>query len=347
MNPAELGFSMPPEWSQHSATLMEFPVREALWPEPFEDILEAYGDIAKKVSRFEPVKLIVRPDMVKQAIEVCGSDIEILEMEHNDSWARDNGPTFIKNAKGEIAGINWKFNAWGGKYPYELDDLVAPRVLELLGVPRFDVPMVLEGGSIHVDGEGTLITTEECLLNRNRNAHLTKGEIEEILKRNLNIKKIIWLKRGLYGDDTDGHVDNVACFARPGVILIQTCSERDNPNYELSEQNLEILRSEADAKGRTFEIIQIEQPAEAYYGDLFLTLSYINFYFVNGGIILPQFGGEFAAADKAAKEVLESTFPDREIVTIDGMKIIRGGGNVHCLTQQIPAGTPANLQGGI
>jgi len=343
MNPAELGFSMPPEWSQHLATLMEFPVREALWPEPFEDILEAYGDIVKKISRFEPVKLVVRPDMVEKAVEVCGPDIEILQMEHNDSWMRDNGPTFVKNDRGEIAAINWKFNAWGEKYPYEMDDLVAPKVLEALGVPRFDVPIVLEGGSIHVDGEGTLITTEQCLLNKNRNPNLTKGEIEDVLKNNLNVKKIIWLKQGLYGDDTDGHVDNVACFARPGVILIQTSSDPSNPNYETSKENLEILRNETDAKGRTFEIIQIEQPAEAYYNDLLLTLSYINFYFVNGGIILPQFGGKYAETDKMAKEVLKSTFPDREIVTIDGLKIIRGGGNVHCLTQQIPAGVPAKL----
>lgn len=341
ISPADLGFRMPAEWARHSRTLMAWPIREAIWPEPFEEILHTYSDILKKIARFEPVTLVVKPDVSKEAAEFCGTGVEILELKHDDSWMRDNGPTFVRNDRGELLGINWIFNAWGGKYPCGNDNLVAPGLLEHLGVPCLNVPIVMEGGSIHTDGEGTLLTTEECLLNSNRNPHLRKEEIESILKECLNIQKVIWLRKGLYGDDTDGHVDNVACFAKPGAILIQTSSDPGNPNYEISKENLELLGNSADAKGRPFEIVQIEQPGESYYEELYLTLSYINFYFVNGGIVLPQFGGDFADTDRFAKSVLEKIFPEREIVTVNGMPIIRGGGNVHCLTQQMPEGLPA------
>ncbi len=343
MFPAELGFKMPPEWEKHMGTFMEWPIKEALWPEPYEEVLNAFADVAKKISGFEPVIMIARPDLAEQAAKYCGEDIKIVEMVHDDSWMRDNGPTFIKNDKGELAGINWMFNAWGGKYPYKNDNLVASKLLQSLEIPCFDASIVMEGGSIHVDGEGTLLATEECLLNKNRNPHLTRSEIEDTLKNYLGIEKIIWLKNGLYGDDTDGHIDNVACFARPSTILIQTTSNPDNPNYHRSVENLKTLRDAKDAKGRSFEIIEIEQPEEGYYEDAYLTLSYLNFYFVNGGIIMPVFGGKYSETDKKAEETLKKTFPDRKIVTVNGMPIIRGGGNVHCITQQMPAGIPANL----
>ena len=265
-------------------------------------------------------------------------------MEHNDSWMRDNGPTFLTNGKGEVAGVNWKFNAWGGKYsPWELDDLVAPTLLRQLAVPCFNAPLVLEGGSIHVDGEGTLLTTEECLLNKNRNPELKRAEIEELVKQYVNVEQIIWLKRGLYGDETDGHVDNIACFARPGCVILQTCSDPGDPNYAITKENLEILQKARDAKGRKLEIIQIQQPPAGFYQGSRLTLSYLNFYFVNGGIILPVFGGECTETDRLAEQTLQKAFPDREIVKVDGMSLIKEGGNVHCITQQMPAGIPAKL----
>jgi len=247
---------------------------------------------------------------------------------------RDNGPTFVVNTKGGIAGINWIFNAWGGKFPCEKDNLVAPKLLSHLGIECFDAPFVMEGGSIHVDGEGTLLTTEECLLNKNRNPQLSREEIEVFVKRYLNIEKIVWLKKGLYGDDTDGHIDNVACFARPGVILAQTCSNTDDHNFERSRETVETLKNATDAKGRTFEIIEIEQPPAYFYQGVRLTLSYLNFYFVNGGIILPVFGAD---TDSSAVSKLKQVFPDREIVTVNGLPIARGGGNIHCATQQMPA----------
>ncbi|MCX8130208.1 MAG: agmatine deiminase [Clostridia bacterium] len=344
MYPAQLGFKMPPEWTKHAGTFMEWPIKEALWPEPYEEVLEAFADVAKKISRFEPVMMIAKPDLSEQAVRFCGSGIKILEMSHDDSWMRDNGPTFVINDEGELAGVNWKFNAWGGKYPCENDNLVASKLLHTIEVPCFDAPIVMEGGSIHVDGEGTLITTEECLLNKNRNPHMTREQIEDIIKKYVGIQKIIWLKKGLYGDDTDGHVDNVACFARPGTVLIQTTKNPENPNCQRSVDNLEILRNTTDAKGRKFEIIEIEQPDEGYYNGAYLTLSYLNFYFVNGGVILPVFGGKYSRTDKKAEEVLKNTFPEREIVTVNGLPIIRGGGNVHCITQQMPVGIPAKIR---
>jgi agmatine deiminase len=338
LNPVDYGFQMPPEWTPHRRTIMEWPVREAVWPEPFAAIIPAYVQIVKAVASFEPVTLIVNPRLAGEATAYCGRFAEILALEHNDSWARDNGPTFVVNSRGELAGINWIFNGWGGKFPADLDNQVAPRLLEHFNVPRFDAPLVMEGGSFHVDGEGTLLTTEECLLNPNRNPRLGREEIEVCLRDYLGVKKIIWLKRGWAGDDTDGHIDNVACFARPGVILTQVCRDPADPNYEISRENLAILGSATDAKGRRPEIIEIEQPPAASYEETRLTLSYLNFYFVNGGIILPVFGGGNSSGDRAARATLAHVFPDRKIATVDGSVIARGGGNVHCLTQQMPLG---------
>ncbi len=338
MNPVDLGFQMPPEWAPHHRTIMEWPVKEAAWPEPFAAIIPAYVQIVKAVASFEPVTLIVNPRLAGEATAYCGRFAEILPLEHNDSWARDNGPTFIVNGQGELAGINWIFNGWGGKFPAELDNQVAPRLLEHFKVPRFDAPLVMEGGSFHVDGEGTLLTTEECLLNPNRNPNLGREAIETRLRAYLGVKKTIWLKRGWTGDDTDGHIDNVACFARPGVILTQVCRDPSDPSFEISRENLAILGSVTDAKGRRPEIIEIEQPPAASFEENRLTLSYLNFYFVNGGIILPVFGGGNSSSDRDAQATLARVFPDRKIVPVDGSVIARGGGNVHCLTQQMPAG---------
>jgi agmatine deiminase len=235
--------------------------------------------------------------------------------------------------------VNWKFNAWGEKYtPYELDDHVAPLILEQLNVPRFDAPLVLEGGSIHVDGEGTLLTTEECLLNLNRNPHLTRKEIEEEVKKYLNVSQIIWLKRGLDGDETDGHIDNIACFAAPGKIMIQVCDDPQDPNYEITVESLEILSKATDAKGRRIEVIKIPQAPYREHNGHRLTLSYLNFYIVNGGIILPVFGEDAVETDKEAERILQEAFPNHKVVPVDGMPLIKEGGNIHCITQQMPKG---------
>jgi agmatine deiminase len=244
-----------------------------------------------------------------------------LVIPHSDAWFRDNGPTFVKNAEGQVAGVNWTFNAWGGKYaPWDLDDAVAPQLLAHYSVKTIDAPIVMEGGSLHVDGEGTLLTTEECLLNENR----SREQIEAELMRTLGVEKVIWLGLGLDGDETDGHVDNIACFAAPGKIIMQTCTDPNDANYAITQDNLRRLAEATDAQGRKLEVVQMPQPPYRAYDGQRLTLSYLNFYFA-------------AETDKQAEQILADLFPDRRIRTVNGMAVIKEGGNVHCTTQQMPA----------
>ncbi len=333
-------YYMPAEWETHERTLIEWPVRKSLvWPENYNEVCKGYAAVANAISEFEKVTMIVNEDSIEDAKKLCNTAVELLAIPHSDAWCRDNGPTFLWNSEKKLSAINWKFNAWGERFkPYDLDNEVAPKVLEYLSVPYVNAPIVLEGGSIHVDGEGTLLTTKECLLNINRNPHLTQKEIEKEVMRHINVTKTLWLNHGLDGDETDGHVDNVACFAKPGVILIQTCNDPSDPNYKISQENLEILQNETDAKSRSLQIIEIPQPPIRYYNEVRLTLSYLNFYFVNNGIILPVFGGDASETDKQAEVILKQVFPERKIVTVDGMALIKEGGNVHCITQQMPAG---------
>ncbi|AGF56229.1 agmatine deiminase [Clostridium saccharoperbutylacetonicum] len=339
MYPKDLNYKMPAEWTTHERTFISWPVKESMcYPENHESVCLGYAEYIKAISEFEPVTVIVNPkDLTDVTKLFASSNISFLPIDHNDAWLRDNGPTFVVDENYNIAGVNWKFNAWGEKYaPWDLDDMVAPKILEHFNVKKFDAPLVLEGGSIHVDGEGTLLTTEECLLNPNRNPDLTKEQIENYAKQYLNIEKIIWLKNGLDGDETDGHVDNIACFAAPGKIIMQTCDDPNDKNYEITLENLEILKNSTDAKGRKLEVISINQPPRVEYEGERLTLSYLNFYFVNDGIILPIFGGTAKEADKLAENVLSETFPNRRIRTVDGITVIKEGGNVHCTTQQMP-----------
>lgn len=336
----DYNFSMPAEWETHERTFIEWPVKDSLvWRENYNEVCEGYSKVAKAISQFETVTMIVNEDTAEQAKMLCGANVEILTIPHNDAWVRDNGPTFVRNPENKLLGINWIFNAWGEKYkPYNLDNEVASKVLKHAKVPCHDAKIILEGGSIHVDGEGTLLTTEQCLLNPNRNPNLSREQIEEEVKKLLNISKIIWLKKGLFGDETDGHIDNIACFAKPGVVLLQSCTNPQDPNYEISDESLDILKHTTDAKGRKLEIIEIPQPPIRYYNNERLTLSYLNFYFVNGGIILPVFGGDAVSTDHITECLLQKAFPDRKIVTVDGMPLIKEGGNVHCITQQMPLG---------
>lgn len=295
MYPKDMNYTMPAEWEQHERTFISWPVQASMvFPDNYRSVSEGYAEIIKAIAEFEPVTVIVNPEEL-EAVEALGlgANVTLLPVRHNDAWLRDNGPTFVAAEDGKLAGVNWKFNAWGGKYmPWDLDDEVAPQILESLQVERFDAPLVMEGGSIHTDGEGTLITTEECLLNTNRNPELSRPEIEEYVRQFTGTESIIWLKRGLSGDETDGHVDNIACFAAPGKVIIQVCDDPQDENYEITRENLRILEQAVDAKGRKLEIIPIQQPPRVDYEDSRLTLSYLNFYFVNGGIILPVFGGQ-------------------------------------------------------
>jgi agmatine deiminase len=333
-------FFMPAEWEEHERSFMSWPVKDSLvWPENYEEVCLGYAEVAKAIATCEPITMIVNEDTQEYARKLCGDTVDYLVIPHNDAWIRDNGPTFLWNQQKELAAVNWKFNAWGEKYtPYNLDNEVAPKLLNHFNIPTFNAPIVLEGGSIHVDGEGTLLTTEECLLNPNRNPQLSREEIEEEVKKYLNVSHIIWLKRGLFGDETDGHIDNVACFAKPGTVILQVCHDPEDPNYEITQENLDILRNATDAKGRKLEIIEIPQAPICLYNAERLTLSYLNYYYVNNGIILPIFGGDAEKTDQQAIEILQKVHPDRKIITVDGMKLIKEGGNVHCITQQMPKG---------
>ncbi|MCA1949089.1 MAG: agmatine deiminase family protein [Treponema sp.] len=346
--PHQDGFVMPAEWAPRSGTLMSWPVRDEAWLEGLDEARAGYVEVAQAISEFEPLYMVARSrkdtsgySPFQDAKKRLPQSVEVWDFPHDDSWIRDNGPTILVNRDGRRAGINWRFNAWGEKYkPYDADDGLAKLILEKLRLPRYDAPLVLEGGSIHVDGEGTLLTTEECLLAKNRNPSLSKAEIESYLKSYLSVSTIIWLDRGLWGDETDGHVDNLACFVKPGRVLIQVAADPDSPNMPNSKKNLSILNTARDAQSRKLEIVEIPEPPRRTCRGESLTLSYINFYPVSGGLIVPVFGKdgdvELKRADDRALGILREQYPDRKIVPIDGMKIIKGGGNVHCITQQIP-----------
>lgn len=330
---------MPAEWEPHERTLIQWPVRRSLvHPENDEEVCAGYAAAARAVAEFEPVTVVAAEDTARRAGNLCGGRAEIFTAPHSDAWVRDSGPTVVLEGDGARLGVRWRFNAWGEKYaPCEPDHEAASIVLKHLEIPRADAPIVLEGGSIHTDGAGTLMTTEQCLLNPNRNPDFSKGKIEETLREFLGVRKFIWLKRGLAGDETDGHVDNIACFARPGMVLLQVCDDPEDENYGIARENREILSAERDASGRPLRVIGIPQPPARFYGGIRLTLSYLNFYLVNGGLILPVFGGDAAKTDEAAAKILQEVFPERRIRTVDGIPLVREGGNIHCITQQIPA----------
>ena len=263
-------------------------------------------------------------------------DTEILQVDLDDSWIRDNGPIFVSSSEGEVAMVDFRFNAWGLKSTYDKDDAVPQFLSRKLDVRCYNAQMVLEGGSISVDGEGTLLTTEQCLLNKNRNPGLSKAEIEAGLKEFLGVKKIIWLGEGQVNDITDGHVDGVACFFSPGKVMIAQCQDKDDPNYRTLKENRERLETATDAKGRSLEIVDIVQPRAMEFEGLMITPGYINHYIVNGGVIAPRFG---IPPDNGGLETLESVYPDREVVSVPAGHLEIGGGGIHCITQQIPDGS--------
>ncbi len=334
--PADDGFYMPAEWAPHSRCWMAWPCREELWGERMDEARDAYAEVAKAIAEFEAVTMIANPENLAEVSLRCGAKVACLPLAHDDSWMRDTGPTFLVNGEGGLAGVDWRFNAWGGKYQdYDRDAELARLILEQGETRRYEAPLVLEGGAIHVDGEGTLIATEQCLLNPNRNPDLSKGEIEELLRAYLGIRAVIWLGEGLTDDETDGHVDNLACFVRPGVVLALTCEDSEDDNYAPLRDNLDRLRAATDAKGRALEVVEVAQP-RARRDDRGRRLgdSYVNFYIANGGVILPSFED---SQDQKAMEAVSTCFADREVVQVPVLDIVQGGGGIHCITQQQPA----------
>ncbi len=341
--PADRGLYMPAEWHSHDRCWMAWPCRVELWGEHLEAAREAYAEVARAILGFEPVTMIANPDSIAEASLHCGPGIACLPMALDDSWIRDIGPSFVIDVQGGIEGGDWRFNGWGGKYqPYDQDAAVAGAVLEHLGLPGHAAPMVLEGGAIHVDGEGTLLTTESCLLNPNRNPDLGREEIETLLAAHLGLRRVIWLGAGLEDDETDGHVDNLACFVRPGVVLALSSDEPEDGNYEVLQDNLARLRAARDAKGRALEVIEVAQPRRAVGEDgRRLAASYVNLYIANGGVVMPSFED---GKDGAARDTIAACFPGREVRQVPALEILRGGGGIHCITQQQPTAAPAEAE---
>jgi agmatine deiminase len=333
--PAAAGFHMPAEGARHAGTWMAWPARIDLWNGRDAEAKAAYAAVARAIARFEPLTMVANPADAAEAKAACGSSVEVIALALDDSWMRDIGPTFLVDAKGTLAGADWRFNAWGDKWPnYAQDAAIAAQVLERVGCRRFAAPFVLEGGSIHSDGEGTVLTSEQCLLNPNRNPSLTKAEIEANLKAWLGAEMVVWVGQGLENDGTDGHVDNLACFARPGVVLATSCNDPADTNYAPMQDNLRRLAAARDAKGRAFEVLELPIPAKRVTDAGRLAMTYTNFYLANGAVIAPKFNDPM---DAVAAGVLAKAFPDREIVQIPALAILEGGGGIHCITQQQPA----------
>lgn len=326
---------MPAEWEPHSRCWMAWPCREALWRNGLGPARLAFAAVVRAVAAHEPVTLMVRPEDLDEARRLTGGATELVPAELDDSWTRDIGPTFLVDDAGHLAGVDWGFNAWGLAYQgFDRDARLARRILDLAGATRFVGPQILEGGSIHVDGEGTLLTTEECLLDPKRNPHLTRHDIEANLKAMLGVETVIWLPRGLTNDETRGHVDNLCCFFKPGHVLLPATRDASDPDFEILAEARAVLDAAVDARGRRLIILDLPVPPRHHdcQGEV-LALSYVNFYLANGAVIMPGFE---AARDAAAAGVLTTAFPDRAIVIVPGHGIADGGGNIHCITQQQP-----------
>ena len=339
--PADDGFFMPAEWEPHARCWMQWPSRGEVWGEQLPQAYMAYAGVARAIRQFEPVSMVCRPEDEAQARFACGRDIEIVPFEIDDSWARDSGPTFLSDGAGHIAGVHWGFNAWGNSYwPHDNDAKVGGLILDHVKAKTFEGPMILEGGSICADGYGTLLTTEQCLFNENRNPELTRQQIEERLALHLGVRRIIWLDQGLEDDETDGHVDMICCFAGPGRVLLHMPADKSDLNWLRMQDNRKRLEAARDARGSKLEIIEVPQPQRNLKrGDgRRLSTSYVNFYIANGGIVMPSFDDP---NDDVAAKIIADAFPDRKVVQVPSLDIAAGGGVIHCITQQQPAGEPA------
>jgi agmatine deiminase len=347
---------MPGEFEPHSGCWMLWPERPDNWRLGAKPAQQAFTALAIAISESEPVTMGVSAQQFGNARRLLPDAVRLVELSHDDAWMRDVGPTFVVNDRGGRRGVDWPFNAWGGLegglyFPWDQDDAVAQKVLEIEGNDRYRAPLILEGGAIHVDGQGTLITTEECLLDPNRNPGLTREEIETQLKRYLNVEVVIWLGKGVHLDETDGHVDNLCAFVRPGEVVLTWTRDKDDPQYPISRDAYERLMDARDARGRRLNVHKLQQPGplvmtadEAAGVDAAagtrpreagarLAASYVNFYIGTSRVIVPLLDSR---RDAAALRTLRELFPRREVVGVPGRELLLGGGNIHCLTQQVP-----------
>jgi agmatine deiminase len=365
------GYCMPAEFSEHRATWMLWPERTDIWRLGGKPAQHKFTVIANTLSEYESVIVGVNQSQYENARNRLSERVRVIELSYDDAWIRDTGPTFLVNKNGELCGVDWFFNAWGGighvsedggwnltgsYFPWKLDDLVARKVLEIESVKRYRCPLLLEGGAIHVDGKGTLIATKECIQGRNPN--MTAARIEEILSKYLGVKNFIWLDRGLYLEENNGHIDNMCCFADERTILLNWCDDSNDPQYEISLEAYEILSKANNSSGSSYNIIKVSQPPalcitdEEYSGvdsseyaiqrlsNNRLPASYINAYPCNGAILIPSFATSFDERpleyDIAALKAYQEAFRDREVIQISSRELLLGGGGIHCVLQQVP-----------
>ena len=355
--PAADGFWMPAELEPHAGCWMLWPERPDNWREAARPAQHAFVAVAATIAEFEPVTVGVSASEFEVARTLLDARIRVVEMSHDDCWMRDVGPTFVVNRRGAVRGVDWRFNAWGGLqgglyFPWDQDDLVARKVLEIESCDRYRAPIINEGGAIHVDGEGTALLTEQCLLNVNRNPLLSREKLETHLRDYLGVSRIIWLDKGVFNDETDGHIDNLVCFVRPGEVCLTWTDNKRDPQYAISLDAWERLNDERDARGRRLKVTKLPMPgpltlsAKEASGIIAregtrprmagerLAASYVNFYIANGAIVMPLLDPR---NDKAAAVRLKRLFPGRRVVGVPAREILLGGGNIHCITQQVPA----------
>ena len=328
---ASAGFYMPGEWQPHERCWMAWPCRSGF---DSPATRENYAQVARAIAHFEPVTMVVRPQDRAAAQLALGAQIDCLELPIDDGWFRDNGPNFLINDAGDLAAACFDFNAWGGNYaPFDADATAGPKVASHLAARLFQSPMIAEGGGITVDGEGTLITTETCFLNPNRNPGWSKGEVEAELCRMLGVSKVIWLPGDPTESETNGHVDGLAAFVGPGRVLLEAAFDYTHPRYDLLMENRRALQGQSDARGRPLDVIFIEDAWQCESTEHFCA-SYINSYLANGAVIMPCYD---LPTDQRAKAVYEQLFPQRQVVQLRINDIAPGGGGIHCITQQQPA----------
>ena len=342
--PKQNKFYMPPEWGLHENCWMQWPHKNSNI-NSYEEIPSwsnfninkghiAWSNVAKSICKYEKVKMIVHSDDIIKASDLLNDkNIEIINFDNDDCWARDSGAIFLLNNKKELGGVDSEFNGWGKFKPFNSDNKIAKMMIDINQAHYFKNNMILEGGSIHVDGQGTLLTTEQCLLNKNRNPDLTKKEIEDKLKDFLGVSKIIWLKHGI-DEGTDGHIDNVACFIKPGVVIALSCSDKDDPFYDKLNENMEILKTSVDSNNQRLKIIPLEMSYKRFIPNSDEPSSYVNFYMANNSIIIPSFDDK--KADIKAQEIIKASLPKRKVIALNTIDVLMGGGNIHCITQQQP-----------
>ena len=343
MTPSELGYFFPAEFAPHAATWLSWPHKEASWPGKIHTIFPAYAEFIKYVALGEDVHINVKDEAMKSFalghLVAAGVDLNRIFFHYfptNDAWCRDHGPAFLVNPKVEVKKVlvKWNYNAWGDKYPpYDLDNQIPIHIAEFRGIPCFKPGIVMEGGSVEFNGKGTLITSEACLLNPNRNPHLSKKQIEEYLYGYYGVENVLWLNDGIIGDDTDGHIDDLTRFVNPDTVVTMIEHNKADENYTPLKENLDLLHKLRLENGKQMNIVELPMPREIIHEDMRLPASYANFYISNHAVVVPTFQDK---NDDKALETLTSCFPDRKVVGVNSLDLIWGLGSFHCLSQQEP-----------